>query len=83
VTATAASWRRSLQGASGLLITVTAPVITAAEKAALFAATGAVAVDMESALAGRVAAVGQLPFLVVRAIADDAGQGLPQAALAG
>ncbi len=50
-------------------------------KAALFAATGALAVDMESAVAGRFAATRKLPFAVLRVISDDARHVLPAAAL--
>ena len=50
-------------------------------KAALFAATGALAVDMESAVAGRFAAARKLPFAVLRVISDDASHVLPAAAL--
>jgi hopanoid-associated phosphorylase len=53
------------------------------KKAALYQATGAVAVDMESHVAGRIAAAHGLPFAVLRVIADDAGQQLPPAAVGG
>jgi adenosylhomocysteine nucleosidase len=53
----------------------------AAAKAALFAVTGALAVDMESAVAGRFAAARKLPFAVLRVVSDDAGHVLPAAAL--
>jgi len=53
----------------------------AAAKAALFAVTGALAVDMESAVAGRFAAARKLPFAVLRVISDDARHVLPAAAL--
>jgi len=57
------------------------PVTTPAAKARLFAATGAVAVDMEShAIAGAAGARG---LIVVRAIADPASRAVPAAALAG
>jgi len=84
--ATDAAWRGSLAASAattGQLASVAAPVTTPAGKARLFSATGAVAVDMESAIAGRLAAEKGLPFLVVRAIADDARLALPAAALAG
>lgn len=54
-----------------------------AEKAALHAATGAVAVDMESHIAARVAARHGLPFAIVRTISDSADHALPPAALVG
>ncbi len=50
-------------------------------KAALYASTGALAVDMESAAAARFAQARQLPFAVLRVISDDAGHVLPPAAL--
>jgi len=50
-------------------------------KAALYDDTGALAVDMESAIAGRFAATRNLPFAVLRVISDDAGHVLPPAAL--
>jgi hopanoid-associated phosphorylase len=53
----------------------------AERKAALYAATGAMAVDMESAVAARFAKGRQLPFAVLRVISDDAAHVLPPAAL--
>jgi adenosylhomocysteine nucleosidase len=50
-------------------------------KAALYAATGALAVDMESAVAARFARARKLPFAVLRIISDDARHVLPPAAL--
>jgi hopanoid-associated phosphorylase len=52
-------------------------------KAALYRATGAAAVDMESHVVARVAAAHGLPFTVLRVIADSAGQHLPPAAVNG
>ena len=51
------------------------------DKAALYAKTGALAVDMESAVAARFAAARKLPFAVLRVISDDARHVLPPAAL--
>jgi len=56
-------------------------VTSAAAKAALFAATGAAAVDLESGAVARVAAAHGLPFTVLRAICDPAERDLPPAAL--
>ena len=56
---------------------------TVAEKAALHAATGALAVDMESHIAARVAARHSLPFAAIRTISDAASETLPPAALVG
>lgn len=56
---------------------------TAAEKAALYAATGALAVDMESHIAARVAERHGLPFIAIRTISDTADESLPPAARVG
>ena len=56
---------------------------TAAQKHALHAQTGAIAVDMESHIAARVAARHNLPFAIVRVISDTADEALPPAALIG
>ena len=56
---------------------------TAAEKAELYAATRALAVDMESHIAARVAARHCLPFIAIRTISDTAHESLPPAALVG
>lgn len=58
-----------------------AVLATAADKAALHAHTGAVAVDLESAAVARVARRHGLPFAVLRAVCDPAGRDLPRAAL--
>jgi adenosylhomocysteine nucleosidase len=52
-----------------------------AEKQALHAATGAIAVDMESAAIARLAHAHGLPFLAVRAVADTAAMKLPDAVI--
>lgn len=52
-----------------------------ASKAAVYATTGALAVDMESAVAARFARARKLPFAVLRIISDDARHVLPPAAL--
>lgn len=59
------------------------PVATAAAKAALFAATRAVAVDMESHGVARAAGEAGRPVVVVRAIADPADRAIPWSAMAG
>ncbi len=51
-----------------------------ADKAALFAATGAAIVDMESHIVARVAAAHGLRFAILRAVSDAAGDSLPMAA---
>ena len=50
-------------------------------KAALFAESGALVVDMESAAAARFAQTRGLPFAVLRVISDDTRHVLPEAAL--
>lgn len=56
---------------------------SASQKAALAAASGAVAVDMESYAVGRVAKEAGADFAVLRAVADPAERAIPAAALAG
>ena len=54
---------------------------TAREKADLFKATAAAAIDLESGAVARVAAGAGIPFAVLRAVADPAQRNLPPAAL--
>jgi adenosylhomocysteine nucleosidase len=69
-------------GATGhTVLAGSAVVADAAAKRALFAATGAHAVDLESGAVGRIAMAHGLPFVVVRAICDSAETDLPPAAL--
>ncbi len=58
-------------------------VATAMEKRLLRERTGALAVDMESHVAARVALRKGLPFAALRVISDRAEDGLPPAALVG
>jgi adenosylhomocysteine nucleosidase len=53
------------------------PVMTAAAKAELRRSTGAVAVDMESLIAGQFALEQRAPFAILRAVADPAERDLP------
>ena len=57
--------------------------MTQADKQALAAATGALAVDMESHIAARLAAAHGLPFAALRVICDPAARAIPPAAIAG
>lgn len=57
------------------------PLATATAKQRLYAKTTAAAVDMESHAVARIAAAHNLPFAVIRAIADPATTTLPPAAL--
>lgn len=80
------SWMRELlqylPGAvSGEIFGADAPVASAAEKCRLHENTGALAVDMESHIAGRVAASRSIPFAACRVIIDAADRDLPPAAL--
>jgi adenosylhomocysteine nucleosidase len=84
-----AAWRARVQASLGAanvpalggdILGSDAIVIAAAEKAALRARFGAVAVDLESAVVARAAAGAGLPFIVIRAIADPAERDLPPAA---
>jgi adenosylhomocysteine nucleosidase len=63
------------------LAAVATPVAHAADKARLFAATGAAVVDMESGAVAAVATAAGLPFAVLRVVCDPAGRDLPPAAL--
>ena len=63
------------------IASVDAPLADAESKGALFMATGAIAVDMESAVVARAAQRHGLPFAVLRVIADPAHRPLPSAAL--
>ncbi len=62
---------------------VEAPVLTPRDKEALHAATGALAVDMESHVAARLAAAHGLPFAALRVVCDPAARAVPPAAAAG
>jgi hopanoid-associated phosphorylase len=67
--------------AVGRVAAVDAPALTAEAKAALRAGTGAVAVDMESLIAGRFAMAHGLPFAILRTVSDTADRDLPPLAL--
>jgi adenosylhomocysteine nucleosidase len=71
------------QATRGVVLGVDAIVATAAQKAALLGVTGAIAVDMESHVAARVAARHGLPFVAARVISDAAHRTLPPAARVG
>jgi len=67
----------------GLLLGANAMVMEATQKAALHSTTGAIAVDMESHIAARVARRHHLPFAVARVVSDAAHHSLPPAARVG
>ncbi len=72
---------KAARARTGIIYGGTEIVATAAEKAALAARTGALAVDLESGEIARVAAAAGIPFIALRAIADPAERNLPPAAL--
>ena len=67
----------------GTVVGADAIIASVAEKAALYATTGAIAVDMESHIAAHVAQRHGLPFAILRTISDTADHALPPAALVG
>ena len=84
------AWREQVAAAvsplravtEGNLLTSTHAIETPADKAAAFRATGAAAVDMESATVAAIAAQHNLPFIAVRVIVDTAADMLPRAVVA-
>ena len=81
------AWAAWLARATAARLGVLAGAATAAAdpaaKKALWAMTGALAVDMESQQAAAFAAKRGLPFAALRAVADTAEETLPRAALVG
>jgi hopanoid-associated phosphorylase len=67
----------------GRLLGVDTIMAHVAQKAALHRTTGALAVDMESHVAARVAARHRLPFAAARVVCDPAHRALPPAARIG
>lgn len=65
------------------IVGVDALVANPLEKRRLYAETGAVAVDMESHIAARIAAAHRIPFTSCRVIIDAADRDLPPAAMVG
>jgi hopanoid-associated phosphorylase len=65
------------------IASVDRPIQLPAEKRSLNARTGALAVDMESHIAGRIARERGLPFAALRVVLDPAERAVPRAALAG
>jgi hopanoid-associated phosphorylase len=60
-----------------------APIANSSDKRRLHEQLGAVAVDMESHIAGRIAAAHKIPFAICRTVIDAAHRDLPPAALVG
>ncbi len=69
----------SLKHHTGTLLESLTVIKTADEKGRLQRATGALAIDMESAAIARLAKAEHLPFLVIRSIADHASMTFPEA----
>jgi hopanoid-associated phosphorylase len=85
---TCPDWSRALLTALpfarlGDIAGVDETVLSTAGKAALWNATGAEAVDMESHVAAKIAAEYKLPFVALRAVLDPAHRAIPSSALAG
>ena len=88
---TNSEWRRELRkNLAGSIpvferkiVTAEQPAISPLEKLKLHQRTGAVAIDMESAGVAYVARNSDIPFLAIRAIADDSSRIIPQCALSG
>jgi hopanoid-associated phosphorylase len=83
-----ADWLRALArrlpaAVSGELAGIDAPLMTAADKAALWRAGGACAVDMESHAAALAARRHGLPFAACRVVLDPAWRSVPACAPAG
>jgi len=74
---------RKLRAQTGLMLGSDTMIADAGAKAAAHAATGALAVDMESHIAAAVARRHNLPFAVARVVSDAADRSLPKAAQAG
>ena len=70
---------RHLMHHTGTLLESIRVIKTADEKGRLHRATGALAIDMESASIARLAKAENLPFLVIRSIADHASMTFPEA----
>lgn len=85
---TDAVWSRHLSAAipnarSGAIVGVDRVIADPQHKKDLHAATGAIAVDMESHLVARLAAVNGLAFAAVRVVVDPAHRVVPTTAVAG
>jgi hopanoid-associated phosphorylase len=81
------AWRAALRKAlpwavGGTVAGVDAAVASVADKQALQYLTGALAIDMESHLAARLAQGAHLPYMACRVVLDPAGRPVPSAALA-
>jgi adenosylhomocysteine nucleosidase len=77
-----ASVRGAARVVRGRLLSVAAPVVSVRAKAELYRTSSAIAIDMESAAIAEVARRRTVPFVVVRAIVDDAAAAVPTTVLA-
>ncbi len=73
--------RSSLSFAQGELAYAPDVLTTSSDKAGTYAATGALAADMESYGVGEAAQKAGIPFAAIRVVADTAGEQLPEIAL--
>lgn len=69
-----------IAGRPARLMGLDRPAMTAREKAALHAASGAAAVDMETHRIARAAEAAGLPVMAIRAVGDPAARALPRLA---
>lgn len=76
-----AGWAIGFRGRTGKLATAEHLIATPAQKAELFAQSGALAVDMENQIVSAWAAAAGIPFVSVRAISDSADETLDPAVL--
>jgi adenosylhomocysteine nucleosidase len=72
---------RRIGAAEGPVLGARNILATEGDKARAWRNTGALAVDLESAIVARAAQAAEIPFLVLRTIADPATRELPSAAL--
>jgi adenosylhomocysteine nucleosidase len=79
----AAALAKALNARAGAILASDAMLADAAAKRDAHAATGAIAVDMESHIAATVATRHGLPFAIARVVSDAADRSLPKAAQAG
>jgi adenosylhomocysteine nucleosidase len=82
------SWSERLAGnlpaaQRGLVCGASEAALTPDAKAALHSASGALAIDLESAAMAEVCAAAGKPFAILRAVADPAGRAIPAFALSG
>ena len=72
---------RSIGAVEGLILGASSILATQVEKKRAWAATRALAVDLESEIVARTATALGIPFIVLRSIADTARRDLPPASL--